>query len=426
LIWAWLLFVFASWTCQAAEPGGAMAGAEWGPPGGVAYNAAGYPPSFNGWPEVSPYGHQFQQTRIEDGLWFEEWRDHVRQWHFGIDQVFWRMRRPGFERIGFPIPLTYATIAAAGAGGGAAATVNPADTNISRLKNTGGIADDLISTGMRPHWGFTNADDSGLQLSGFYHGESEDSTTLQLGAAPAPGLVRRPPTSATTTTNLRYIEVPLVNELTGQVSSILFFNREGVVNYDSQSWGAEAQFFSTPFRGRGGNKMRATYGLRYLGVREGLEVILDDSLNGTTVVASSVHSNLVGPELGVRWDVGGQNLRISTFGKVGALANTHRIKINSRNFAGRDEDLQEQHTKISPMVDLGLESEFPLMQWLPLFNRLPGLRDGRFHLGYSYTVVWMMQRPASSITWADPMPLIDDDPRRWHMHGWNLGLDWKW
>jgi hypothetical protein len=392
-------------------------------PGGP-HDPSGYPPTLNGWPVVSPYENTLQQTRFEDGLWMEEWRDNVKQWQFGIDQIFWRMRRPGYQRIGFPIPLTYASFTTATGGG--AATGDPADANISRLKDTGGISDDLIAGGLRPYWGFTNADDSGFQLSGFYTGEKEERTTLQLGAAPAPGLVRRPPTSATTTTDLRYIEVPLVNELTGQVSSILFFNREGVVTYDSQSWGAEAQYFATPFRGRGPNKMRASYGLRYLGVREGLEIDLDDSLNGLTIVESSVHSEMVGPEMGLRWDIGGKNLRISTFGKVGALVNTQLIKINSSNYAGRAEDLSEQHTKLSPMLDIGLDATFPLLQRLPLVNRLPGLRDGLFHVGYSYTTIWIMQRPASSITWADPMPLIDDDPQRWHVHGWNIGLDWKW
>jgi hypothetical protein len=462
LIWAWLLVSFASWTCQAAEPGYHLSGAPsaqdgaffsngptgpmmpygvvpaaasdghaaamagYGAPGG-SYGPSGYPPSFNGYPGVSPYDHAYQQTRNQDGLWFEEWRDNVRQWEFGLEALAWRMRRPGYERVGFPIPLTFFMQPTTAAGGGAGTAVaDPNLQNISRLQDLGGIRDDLSSLGIRPRLGFTNADESGFEMSGFLLVEHQEELTLLLGTSPAPGLARRPPGVAAQTLTLNYMEIPLVNLLTGQATTTLFFDRRGQVLYDSQAWGAEGQFFTTPLIGRSGNKVRGSYGLRYIGTREGLEIRLNDSLNGQTRVDAVVNSQLVGPEIGARWDLGGSRLRLTTYGKIGALVNTQRISLGASNYAGRDTALQEQHTKISPMIDIGLQSEFPLLQQLPLVNKVPGLRDGLFKVGYSYTAVWMMQRPASSITWADPMPVIDDDPQRWHMHGWNIGLNWNW
>lgn len=461
LIWAWLLVWFASRVCLAGEPGyqpsafpaggpaavfGSNAAANSMMPYGVVpvpgegeavpgpvgyapppapYDAANYPPSMNGWPNVSPYDHRFQQTRNDDGLWFEDWRDQPRQYEFGVDLLFWRMRRPGAQVVGFPVPLTFRRIVA-GAGGAGAGVVDPASVNISRIKNLGGITDDLISPGFRPHWGYTNVDESGFEASGFYLGEKEDQTTLHLGTSPTPGLARRPPGATVAINELNYIEVHLVQPLTGQANTILFFDGEGHAFYDSQSWGAEAQFFTTPFRGRGGNKWRGIYGLRYIGVREGLSIDLNDLFNGPTFVSSVVQSQMVGPEIGARWDLGGKNLKLTTFGKVGALVNTQMISLGVDNFAGRNARDSEQRTKISPMIDIGIQAQFPLFQQIPLVNQLPGIRDGIFHLGYSYTIVWMMQRPATSITWADPMPTIDDDPQHWHMYGWNLGLNWTW
>jgi hypothetical protein len=408
-----------------ASDGHAAAMAGYGAPGG-SYGQAGYPPSLNGYPSVSPYDHAYQQTRNRDGLWFEDWRDNVRHWEFGMEALTWRMRRPGYERVGFPIPLTFFIQPAGAAAGAGTAVANPALQNISRLKDLGDIRDDLFSLGLRPRLGFTSADEGGLEMSGFYAGEVQEQLILPLGTSPAPGLARRPPGVAAQTLTLNYMEVPLVNLLTGQATTTLFFDQPGVVLYDSQSWGAEAQFFTTPIYGGSGNKVRGSYGLRYIGIREGLEINLNDTLNGQTRVESSVLSHLVGPEAGLRWDLGGDRLKLTTYGKVGGLVNSHRMSLGTTNYAGRAMALTEQHTKISPMFDIGLQSEFPLLQQIPLLNKIPGLRDGLFKVGYSYTVVWMMQRPATSITWADPMPTIDDDPQHWHVHGWNIGLNWNW
>ena len=199
-----------------------------------------------------------------------------------------------------------------------------------------------------------------------------------------------------------------------------------VVEYDNFAWGAEAQFYTTPLISRDFNMLRAIYGVRYFYVTEEMTLSLFDTVIGSTVVQSDTRANMVGPELGLRWDLGGEKFKIYTVGKIGALGNFQRLDLVYNNWSGNTDHLREYHANVVPMLDLGIYSEFPLFRHLPIFKKIPHVRDGIFRFGWNYTGLFFMARPAEDIRYELAHPRLKINRTTFDIRQFHFGIDWKW
>lgn len=391
-------------------PAGYETGA--GPAGSpYTYQRGAYPPpegagNMNPWPAVSPFDADFSQYRQQEGLWINDQNNNGRQWYGGIELLLVSLRKPGDRVIGHPQHLTTSRQVTTGA------TTVTVPVGTQRLvRNLGQeFTDDFGTAGVRPILGFTDPDESGAEVSFFYVGKPSDSSQFPLQLFPA--FIQR---------------VNLANPQDLSDARTLTFDKSFSAQYQENAYGAEAMLLTTPVLGRGSNKVRALYGVRYFGLHEDLRVAAQDNTTGLTTINTSTSSQFFGPEGGVRWDLGGNKLRVFSTGKFGLLGNWERTSITAINYGDPNINpkLVERSAHVSPMLDFGVFAEAPLFRHIPLLNKTPYVRDGIFRFGWTYTALFLVSRPADIITWGDPVPVMDTDRRTWYMHGFHFNIHWN-
>lgn len=360
---------------------------------GAGYGAAGTP-----WPSPSIYGPRFAQARNDGGLWQYEEDNSASQRYLGIDFLWMQTPAPGDVQIGAHIQ-------------------NP---NPNQNPNLNGIDHALGMSGFRAFAGISNPDETEFRISGFWLNQGTNGMFF-----PARN------------NGLTPILINLVNPATGQISTPMIYDRFIAVDATAQAWGAQGDWFTTPLLGSEGNMIRADYGVRYMGIAQALDFSGDDSLVGRFGLHSAVNSNLVGPQAGLRWDIGGHALKISSSAIAGALVNVERLSLSAFNYnsearfiqgqGGFSMEAEETHTKISPLLEFGFTAEMPLFSYLPFINRVPVIRDGVFRIGYTYTLVFISSRPVDSFSWTIPLPSIDyTASKAFQLQGANFGIEWKW
>ena len=374
------------------------------------------------WPMESPFSADFNQTRQDGGLWMNESNNRGRQWYGGLNLLYLWYRTPGQSRIGF-----------------ANDSQAQGPQTISRLtKNTDPeeateIPDDdfdafidssitvdrgqairdwgtfpyrasLSTLGVSPYIGFNNPDESGFEMSGFIAGAKGDTSAF--GDQSAPAIIER--------INLDYTQ-----------ASPLVFDGLFKAGYTQQGWGGQADWYTTPVLGRGTNKLRASYGVRYLGIHELGQIDGADSSGQNLYMQSSVYSHLVGPQAGLRWDLGGKKFKVVTYGKVAALVNMNQMDLDVVNYGGVTQNLRVTDTHISPLLDAGIMAEMPLFGYVPGLNKVPVLRDANFRFGWSYFAAFLVSRPYNLIGYTAPAPRIEYHPKVWDLRGFTFGMEWK-
>ena len=175
--------------------------------------------------------------------------------------------------------------------------------------------------------------------------------------------------------------------------------------YTQQILGADADYCSMPFFTRPGFKVKMLYGLKYLQVSEqflvqGTDSGLGYSIAGGTiagpfipiinnpydvVIASSTNSNLVGPVLGLRYDVESDKFKIWGQSKFGLIANMEKLNVSSSNLTqikavsptdilipGPTASLSSTPTRVvhsdvhvSPLFETAINAEFPFFAIVP-------------------------------------------------------------
>ena len=368
------------------------------------------PPGMQPWPGISPFDHRFSEHYNDNGLWMHNTNDSQRKWNGGIEFLWVGLQKINSDqqRIGYPIYRSSFT---------------------QRLhRDLSVFKDNMSAAGVRPYLMFTDPDDSGAEVSGFWTG-SPDESHLFTPQGLFPGADNRI-AGTQAIPGLLPIEIARINQETGVEGTPIFYNQALLAEYGAQAWGADATLITTPFLGRGANKVRMTYGMRYLDVRENLALVGFDTINGRSRIESIVRSRLFGPQIGARWDLGGENLKLITQGKAGVMANFEKLVVNADNYGfganSRIARESEENRHLSPLLEFSFTAEMPLFRHIPVLKRTPIVKDGIFRVGYTYTAVYMMQRPAGIVTYADPLPRIDSDPTKWSVQWVNFGIDWKW
>jgi hypothetical protein len=186
----------------------------------------------------------------------------------------------------------------------------------------------------------------------------------------------------------------------------------------------------------------------------------------TAFLEHKLTTNLVGPEVGMNYTLGGDNFRINGMTKFGLMANFEKLKLRGNNIGdanniGDEIDLDlladpdtadmagvldsplitptpdnlhpnafsqtVKTTHVSPLLEQKIQAEFPIFRYIPILRRRDRLQDAALTAGWSVIWVGEVARPTQSILWrANPreglFPSIKIDRADWWTMNWSCGI----
>jgi hypothetical protein len=437
-----------------------------------AYPPVGWPQGATAWPQISPYeAPPVDQHRYHNGFWFNEQKVGGRRYYTMLSGTFNRFQKPDESTVGNPnAPQTFGTVAATGQAAGTAAPLF-----VSESWNR--IQDPLTSGGFLGLIGVWNADDSGVQLHGFWADEGR-SDHLQ----GKPGVNLADPTDLFRRAQDligNHAAIPLLDDqlpLTllpivppngtavavpgGAQPYDLFFN----LRWQVYAYGAGITYHTNPFVESDSFKLRPNVGLRYLQVRENAEFhgadsglgyvynIGEDRPDPATIVGpldilesqlrSHTKSHLAGPEIGVRMDFGNDKFLIWTNTKFGLMANHSErelygygiLRVESQPnvvVPPLDQTVfsdDEVTTTVSPLFEQSVFVRSPILSYVPVVKNLKAFEMAQFHVGYTFLLVGEIYRPGDVIDWRGfpQFPSLTDEKSSWYMTSWSFGVEWMY
>ena len=157
---------------------------------------------------------------------------------------------------------------------------------------------------------------------------------------------------------------------------------------------------------------------------------------------------MVGPEIGVRYDLGGKKFKLWGQTKFGILANSERTRLSGDNIGmvtrqnnfnlpspennrpNRFSD-RKNNSHVSPILEQSIFMEAPIFSSIPLLKRVKILRNARFRFGYTLVYVGEVARPYESIVWrghpAEGLyPTIDVDRSSWWTKNLSYSINWSY
>jgi hypothetical protein len=178
---------------------------------------------------------------------------------------------------------------------------------------------------------------------------------------------------------------------------------------------------------------------------------------------STVTSNLAGPELGLRGDVGrnGGTLKVWWSGSLGLMANHERVRVRGNNIGdawlfhtnigdptnptddsglgvifGPAYDMfaadnsfsdVETHTHVSPLLNLGINAELDIFDTVPLLRRISLFDAAKLTVGYNLLMVGKLARPGNSVKWRGfpEFPSVNVRYDNWDTQQFSLGLTFE-
>lgn len=419
-----------------------------GGPGSLPPSDGGYSPGIapsNAWPTTSPYENRIEQTSNVDGLW-QNYTDnnYDQKWIFGLEYLYSHGLRPGNQSISYP--------AFQGAAVFPGSPNNPSTfgANLWPTQFTSVFANPFHD-GLRVLGGYDNQDDSGVRLSGFILFDEPLTNSVPFGV----------PFGQTPIQSLAAFRT---ND--NGVSRSFFFDSGFSQTYKQQILGADLDGYQIPFFTWNAFKVKTILGAKYLQIHEDFFVQGDASGLGYTVdtttgaitgpfsrlvpaysttLSSRVTSNLVGPTIGLRYDLGGDKFKIWGQSKFGVMANIERDVVGSTNFA---QIMQFNNTntnltgnpghplfstsvgrntvRLAPLFQTSVNIEFPFFKMVPYLNKFAILRESNFRVGYDLVFVGEIARPAQNIEYNYANPSPNNNRQTFDYSTFNFGLDWHW
>ena len=169
----------------------------------------------------------------------------------------------------------------------------------------------------------------------------------------------------------------------------------------------------------------------------------------TSFVDNGTMSHIAGPEMGFRYDLGGDHFKLWGMTKVGIMANHEKMSLKGDNImmATRGDEValpvtidnpnpnafssSRSHTHVSPMIETSLFAEMTIFDKLPLLRDVHILESAKFRVGYTYLLIGEVARPYNSIKWdGNPQegmfPSINLSRRQWRTSNWSFAVDWTY
>ena len=414
-------------------------GSEFGPaPAPGPFPPAPYAPGMgapDAWPEDSLYNqHRLQQTYNNAGLWeYNNDDNFARQWYFSLEYLYGHGLKPGPHNIGSD---DYH-----------AQDVFPGFPNIFPQQTTE-LFGNVFHQGLKPRLGFWNPDGSGFEFSGFILFENSVDN----------GLVKRHAIAGQLNTLSPLAAIVLDNG--DGTATTVFFDTRFFQKFNQEIIGSDADYFTAPFFERKNFKLRMMYGAKYLRVHEEFFVRGDSSNLGFVVnlatgqynvvgpafppyqvqINASTTNNLVGPNLGIRYDLGGDIFKLWGFTKGGLFVDVEKITVAGLDvinpfFTSTPTFLPISpptlHTRttthLSPFVETAIFVDFPGFQLIPWVCNMNFFKNAVMRIGYDFVFVGNVARAQSSIVYNTGDPLIRTDRRTWFSYNTvNFGVQWRW
>ena len=158
-------------------------------------------------------------------------------------------------------------------------------------------------------------------------------------------------------------------------------------------------------------------------------------------------SDLIGPEVGLRYDLGGEKFKLWGQTKFGVLANKERMVMDGDNIGmttrqtnfntSTPEDARpnrfsdrDRHSHLSPVIEQSIFVEAPLFAKLPLLKRSRVLKDAYLRFGYTFLWIGEVARPYESVLWrghpAEGLyPSIDMERSKYWASNWSWSINWS-
>jgi hypothetical protein len=401
-------------------------------PPGWGYGAAGMPAQ-NAWPQTSPFTqHRIEETFNEGGVWQYNSDDNFdRKYTFGLEYLYGQGIKPGVHLIGAPQFR--------------ADDFFPGFPGVFAQQTTH-IYPGMFHNGMRVRWGYENPDHSGVALSGFWLFENSLDNSRLLSQAQTGNIL----------TLLTRGSIVLDNgDGTGQNVPL---DSQLLQKWTQSIGGADFDYFSAPFFERNSLKLSMTFGAKYLRISEQFFVQGRDSGLGyvvtlpsgaisyntvtfvgippyTLFINSTTTSNLVGPQLGLRYELGGDRLRFWGATKFAVAGNIEHINVSGSNVVqgfqvGSVTAPPTTHTQnsthVAPIFDTSINMEFPVFSMIPWVNKMALFKTANLRIGYNWVYAWEISRAVNVIRYTYADPTIGNGRTAFQFNAVNFGVDWKW
>ncbi|MFH1303993.1 MAG: hypothetical protein ABIK07_23300 [Planctomycetota bacterium] len=261
----------------------------------------------NAFPQMSPFEKLFQQHRVDDnGLWSYRESNQGKKYFFSTEALFAKYRGPGSSKLGNEGTISYFNMVEDELIDATDDEFATTAENLNYFDHARyNVVPDLYAPGTRLRWGWTNDDESGFELTGWWIATADSEWTAITNSTHKPDpnnqaimdILLSPPNYIDPTGTGVVSSIPGVT--TAQINTILqneLMNLgglpldDGTVNgvtvpYDldfrikvvSQAWGTNATWMSTPVVDKKNMKVRGLVGARYLKVKEGFSFVGRDS-----------------------------------------------------------------------------------------------------------------------------------------------------
>ncbi len=173
-----------------------------------------------------------------------------------------------------------------------------------------------------------------------------------------------------------------------------------------------------------------------------------------TTIAVDTESHLAGPEVGLRYDMGGEKLLLWGQTKFALTANYEKVGLRTKNvgdqwsifdldpvtglasdFSGQTQFYsREDHTHVSPLIEQSVFAEAKLFRHVPFFNKIKSLDNAKARVGFTYLWAASVVRPEDSyvLRTVGPDPnnpnqsYVSPSRQTWWTMNWSFAVDWEY
>lgn len=183
-----------------------------------------------------------------------------------------------------------------------------------------------------------------------------------------------------------------------------------------------------------------------------------------SLLQSRTQGTFAGPEVGLRFDVGGERFKIWTQSKFGLLAYQSTRRVNGFNIGdhfdilsptadnpdnlpldpqvngvslnplraagiqGSSFSSQRNNTTVSPMFEQGVFLQAPLLSYIPVINRVSMFDKAEVQAGYTVLLLGNVYRPTNDFAWAQypDFPYLIENKSKFYTTNWSVGLSWTY
>jgi hypothetical protein len=345
----------------------------------------GMPPGTLPWPQVSPYEHRFEQHYNENGLWNRRVDDSPRKYWFHLGGSLSKLRRPDTAPIGDEV---------------LAVRLGTPNTN------TALISKNIKAPGFRTEWGFMDPTESGFVGDAWWvtdRGRAADAFAVTGGAG-----------------------FPMTWD-DGRGGSTITIDEGLVYDLNAEAAGSAAHWLMAPKWRKGGMNIRPIAGIRYLYIKEAFSVLGSSTTNGSFFIDSRSRSQLAGPDIGMRFDLGGESFRVIGQSTVGLMANYQELAVRDTQMGVFATDSLST-SSISPVFEQRIHVEAKVFSMIPMFRKIPALERATFRIGFTTLMAAEVSRAPYSIAYRiSPLnSKVRIDRQKWATYGWDFGINWRY